>query len=138
MKVFMVFLALVLVFSAALVFSSDISEYVRLQKRLKVLAEDCAEAAALCVDKKASEASGALVIDLARGRAAAEELCRKTASSGAFGKDARISVKISPYGSCGVRAELVFSGRDLFRPAFLRLDSFSRSAAYEWIPQQAR
>ncbi len=133
MKVFIVFLALVMVFSAALIFSSDISEYVRLQKRLKVLAEDCAEAAALCVDKEASEASGTLVIDIARGRAAAEELCKKAAGTGAFGKNADISVKISPYGRFGVRAELVFSGRDLFRSVFLRRSSFSRSAAYEWI-----
>lgn len=135
MKVFMVFMAFVVVFSAALVFSSDAAEYVRLQKKLKVLAEDCAEAAALCVDKEASEAAGVLVIDLARGRTAAESLCKKAVSSGAFGKNAEISVKISPYGSLGVRAELVFSGRDLFRLAFLRLDRFSRSAAYEWIQQ---
>lgn len=138
MKVFIVFLALVMVFSAALIFTSDIAEYVRLQKRLKVLAEDCAEAAALCIDQKASESSGSLVIDLSRGRRAAEELCRKAADSGGFGRNAQISVKISPYGRLGVRADLVFTGRDLFRLAFLRLETFSRSAAYEWKQQQGQ
>ena len=133
MKVFIVFLALVMVFSAALIFSSDIAEYVRLQKRLKVLAEDCAETAALCIDKEASEASGSLVIDFSRGRRAAEDLCKKAENCGEYSKNAHISVKISPYGRLGVRAELVFTGRDLFRLEFLHLETFSRSAAYEWI-----
>ena len=55
MKVFLVFLALVIVFTGALAFASDSLRFVLLQKRLKVLAEECAEAAALCIDEEESQ-----------------------------------------------------------------------------------
>ena len=120
MKVFLVFLALVIVFTGALAFASDSQRFVLLQKRLKVLAEECAEAAALCIDEEESQKQGRICIDLARGQAAAESFLAQSSYLKTFG-EASLGVRISSFGSSGVRAELIWKNKA------------ARAAAYEWV-----
>ena len=132
MKVFLVFLALMIVFSGAFVFAEDSLRFVLLQKRLKVLAEECAEAAAMCIDEERSAQDGQVRIDLNRGQAAAQEVLKRTDYLKIFGK-AELRVSISAYGSSGVRAEVVWRGEDLMRLSFIKKQQAARTAAYEWI-----
>jgi len=131
MKVFLVFLALAVVFSGLLIFSSDMREYMILQSRLKILAEDCAHAAALCIDEAASAASGSVQIDIERGQAAAERLLESSDLLDAFGS-AEVSIRIRFESPGCVRAELNWRGRDMFRLAYIEKKEAARSAAYEW------
>ena len=132
MKVFLVFLALLILFSGALVFAEDSRNFMMLQKRLKVLAEECAEAAAMCIDEEESALQGKVCIDMRRGQAAAEELLARSGYLKGFGS-AELSVSVSDYGSTGVRAEVVWRGEDLMRLSFIKKQKAARTAAYEWI-----
>ena len=132
MKVFLVFLALLILFSGALVFAEDSRNFMMLQKRLKVLAEECAEAAAMYIDEEESALQGKVCIDMRRGQAAAEELLARSGYLKGFGS-AELSVSVSDYGSTGVRAEVVWRGEDLMRLSFIKKQKAARTAAYEWI-----
>lgn len=52
MKVFIVFLAFAIVCSGCMMFADDSNNYVRLQKYLKALAEECAAGGALMFDEE--------------------------------------------------------------------------------------
>ena len=129
---FLVFLALAVVFTGALAFGSDSIRFMTLQKRVKVLAEECAEAAAMCLDAEESRVSGRICIDIEKGRQAAEQLLSRAEYLSAFG-DAELKVSISPFGSSGVLAEVCWTGKDpgVFGP--LIKNSAARTAAYEWV-----
>ena len=134
MKVFIVFLALIVLFSGIFSFRTDMDRYMLLQRRLKVLAEDCAEAAAMCIDTRRSKEEGRMIIDLGKGQLAAEKLIESSALMDAFAfGGARLQVLISPEGASGVRADVSWQGPDLFRLSFITKKAASRSAAYEWL-----
>ena len=148
MKVFIVFLALMTVFSGMFVFRSDMNRYIMLQKKLKILAEECARAAAMCVDTDRSAALGRTVIDYNRGQAAAEKILESTGlldgysgepeGSGSYGSTVPkgdavcVQVTVSPEGPSGARADVCWKGPDLFRLSFINKKTAEMSAAYEW------
>ena len=130
MKVFVVFLAIMIIFCGLFIFESDMSRYMRLQKDLKLLAEDCAEAAALCIDEVRSSRTGKPVIDLDKGRKAALRLLDSSALLKPYGGKAEVTV--SPEGDLRVSAEIKWNGPDIFRLSFIEVCSAHRKAAYEW------
>lgn len=132
MKVFLVFLALMIVFAGVFAYAEDSLRFMMLQKRLKVLAEECAEAAALCVDEEESAVRGRVCIDIRRGQAAAERLLSGSNYLKIFGK-AQPGVKVSGFGISGVRAEVIWRGEDIMRLSFINKQQAARTAAYEWI-----
>ena len=132
MKILIVLLALVIVFCGSAVFEGDITRYIQLQKTLKTLAEDCAEAAALCIDETASAEAGRPVIDLKRGKAAAEKILENTGVLDKLGANAQVELVISSEGQSGVGVRLIWKGPDIFRLSFIRKNTAERSAAYEW------
>ena len=121
MKVFVFFFAMLLLLSSFMCFSADMGRYVRLQSELKNLAEDCAAGLALLTDAE-EYSKGNLVID----RSAAESfvsfmLKAHPKLSASFESDGRSSLVVISY-----------SGPDIFRLPFLKVESFSRSAVYRW------
>ena len=132
MKVFIVFLAFAVIFTGALVFGTDMQRYMLLQKRLKTLSEDCAEAAALCIDPEQSQALGQAVIDVQKGSETARMLCEKAASSGGFGKYAAVTVEIEHVTESSVGARVSWHGSDIFRSSFIKKTDVQRYSVYSW------
>ena len=137
MKIFIVFLAMMLVLTSFIAFSADMDRYVKLQGHLKALAEECAAGAALFTDES-RYAAGDMVIDQDSAEAYVDFLC---------GDDIRPEMTIfddekgySGLESYGLRKHkptvavtLVYtSSRDLFRLPFLEAHTVSRTATYQW------
>ena len=124
MKVFIVFLALLMVFSMFLVYRQDMIRYMQVQKLLKFLAEDAAEAGALCIDVKDRKIDGIKAVD------AAEEII---AASSLFPEG---SVRITSWNitrdGLGFYLALEYSSEDLFRSVFTDIRTVSRSSEYAW------
>ncbi len=124
MKVLIVFLSLLLVFSMALSYAEDMHGYMRAQRLLKMLAEDCAEAGALTIDEKSE------MIDAGKALAAAEEIL---ISSAMFPSG---SVYISSYEVTregkGFKLCLLYAADDFFRLPFIDISSVSRISEYAW------
>ena len=132
MDTFLVVLALVLVFVCAFAFTADMNRAMQLEKKLKVLAEDCAEAAALCIDESASVSEGKIIVDLAAGQTAAEILCSLSDICRLFPQTSSLKVRVEQEESGAVAAEVSWEGGDLFRLAGIKKTQASRKAAYAW------
>ena len=148
MKIFIVFLAMMLVLTSFIAFSADMDRYVKLQGHLKALAEECAAGAALFTDES-RYAEGDMVIDY-------DDACAYIgfmSDAGVRGDppfrggEIRSSVKIfddekgySGIETYGIRKRkptvvvtLEFvSPRDLFRLPFLEEYAVTRTATYQW------
>ena len=146
MKVFVVFLALMTVMLSFAAYAADLDAYVKMQTRLKYLAEDCAAAAALSVDPE-SYSLGLTVIDRRRAEDVSDLLLEKAMSTPVFGEAMLASEMIifddekgysgcEAYGLVPGVPSVVFTvtreGGDLFRLPFSELRVFSRTAAYQW------
>jgi hypothetical protein len=129
MKIFLVFLALLILMTAAMSYAADMNGYVSLQRRLKALAEECAAGASLFTDPE-SFADGTVSIDEDDAYAYAEFLISKANENtgpltGVFG------VSLSFDGPT-VTACVSFSGEDMFRLPFVNIRYAERTAAYRW------
>lgn len=147
MKIFVVFLAILLLNVSYLSQSADLDRYSLLQRQLKVLAEEGACGAALfrdedeyalgrlCVDRQAAEAY--LDFLLANQRSLTE-----TDPSATVEGHIEVFDDASGYGdadrygisgaSPAVVVELEWSGEDLFRLPFVSVTRLRRSATYQW------
>lgn len=123
MKTYIVFTALLLVFTMFLVFSQDMNRYIRIQVDLKALADDCANAGALCIDETGS-------IDAEKAKSAAMQII---AESSQF-PDGKVWIKgyTASKNKRGFRIRLVYSCGELFRLPFLSAKSVSRLSEYTW------
>ena len=147
MKVFIVSLAMLLVFVSFLAFSADMDRYVQMQEHLKALAEDCAAGCALFTDEEAYS-EGVMVIDSADARAYTAFLIGKAQKSmpplanGAIEASVRIFDDrkgyegITEYGLVsgipGSAVTLTYTGEDIFRLPFITVTDIRRTAAYQW------
>ncbi|MBQ2058169.1 MAG: hypothetical protein II488_00185 [Firmicutes bacterium] len=146
MKVFVVFLALLTVLLSFVAYAADLDAYVKMQARLKYLAEDCAAAAALSLDPEAYS-RGFTVIDRRAAEDVSDLLLMKAMRTPAFGDSVLSSVMVifddekgysgcAEYGLAEGIPSVVFTvtrtGNDLFRLPFAELREFSRTAAYQW------
>ena len=124
MKVFIVFAALLMVFSMFLSFETDMNEYMQDQNLLKMLTEDCAEAAALTIDERTG------TIDREKALKAAEEILRSS-SLFPYGKVSIDSFDISGGGK-GCTVYLVLETEDFFRLPFIEIKKMRRMSEYVW------
>jgi len=115
---------MLLIFSLALAFTMDLSSYMQKQKLLKILAEDCAEAGALCIDERSAN------IDRQTALRAAEKILN---SSDLFPKGtAEIESLEITEGGKGVRVRLVYKEEGMLGPFLPGISSISRISEYVW------
>lgn len=141
MKVFLVFLGLLMAGTLAVAHRGDMERYVRLQADLKALAEECAVGAALYYDEEAF-GRGLLVIDRQEAEKYVASLVQ--AAGERFGATEGVSLthtlEIEDDGSPGnvpggpspsVTVRLALALPDLFRLPFLNVRQIDRGAEYE-------
>lgn len=147
MKVFVVFLAILVLNVSFLCYWSDMDQYALMQKELKELAEECASGAALFRDKEAYSC-GNLSIDEVAAEAYLTFLLEKAQTRGSFARAGTIVAHMEIFDdikgyegseACGisgnspaVMVELTFEGQDLFRLPFARVTTLQRTATYQW------
>ncbi|NLY70932.1 MAG: hypothetical protein GX076_04535 [Clostridiales bacterium] len=139
MKVFIVFIGLLILNLTFITYQGDLHRYVQLQNYLKAVAEECASGASLYYDEEAYS-QGLMVIN--RGEAikyVEDRVNRAFNSLNLKGKqsltydieilDDSKDDSLSPY----VIVTLRLNTNDLFRLSFLKVDSVVRSAKYELV-----
>jgi len=146
MKVFIMFLAFMIVFSASLVYRNDMELYMRMQDSLKRLAEDCAAGGSLATDRDLY-ASGRLCIDREDAERISSVLIEKAMektmfSGGTISQTVKIFDDVKGYdgiegyglsaGRPAVAVSLTYSGPDIFRLSFLKIQTVTRTAVYQW------
>lgn len=148
MKVFIVFMAMMLVLTGFLIFSADMGRYVRLQGHLKALAEECAAGASLFTDAERYSA-GETVIDYDDAAAYVGFMTAASVRGDPMfiGADITSTVRIFDdekgyEGSeiFGIKKEkpavvvtLAYTASgDIFRLPFLSEYNLTRTAAYQW------
>ena len=148
MKIFIVFLAMMLVLTSFIAFSADLDRYMKLQGHVKALAEECAAGASLFTDET-RYAAGDMVIDHDDAIAYVAFLCDASITGdppfrgGVIGysmeifDDEKGYTGLDRYGlrkhKPTVAVSLIYtSPRDLFRLPFLSAYSVSRTATYQW------
>ena len=134
MKVFIVFTALVLVFTMAFVFISDMNSYVQLQLHMKALAEECAAGGALRLDEQAYS-EGKIIINITDAQRYAEQIIQTSKISSTPLSFGDLSVSVSLVSPDAITAEVIYKTDpeyDIFRLPFLSIKTVSRSALYAW------
>ncbi|GAB1475689.1 hypothetical protein MASR2M70_05210 [Bacillota bacterium] len=140
MKVFIVFLALLIVNTTFISFAGDLNRYVRLQTYLKAAAEEAAAGAALYYDEEAF-GRGIMIINRDEGeKYIADQIARVEASLNLKeGESLRAEVEIEddmggsadPGVTPAVTVTLCLTVTDLFRLPFVCREQVVRSARYE-------
>ncbi len=147
MKVFIVFLAFVMLSVSCLCFNSDYNSYVQLQNHMKALAEDAAVGSALILDGT-EYAKGRLVIDEANARSYVDFLLqeakkgRLSPERGVLSWTLEIFDDEKGYEGCGVYGlsagkpsavvSITFSSENLFRLKIFDMKKVTRTASYQW------
>ena len=125
-------MAIVLIFTSFFAFGADVRRCQLLQQKLRSLAEECAEYAALCIDEDLSRQLGWIVIDEAAARQAAGKLCERSDIYRLFPETLSLDVEIYVSDAGKAEAELRWTGRDLLRlPGIKKTQAVSKSA-YAW------
>ena len=132
MDTFIVVVALVLVFSCFLAFGTDMQAWMSLQKKLKVLAEDCAEYAALCIDEDRSIAAGRIIIDRTKAEEAAARLCELSDIKRLFPGTESLTAELSFPDDSKAEVRIVWRGEGPFRSIQYERKEAARKAAYGW------
>lgn len=156
MKVFIVFMGLLIINVSFLSYQGDLGRYVRCQAFLKAVAEECAAGASLYYDKEAYS-GGKLRFNYEEGRKYIEYLIEESSRLAPLSGDSIIAYEVSfqddflgyeggsgsgPDGggtvetenNPSVTVELTAATEDLFRLPFLEVTEVKRAAKYE-LPQ---
>lgn len=139
MKVFIVFMALLIVNITFMVYQSDAGKYERIQNFLKATAEECAAGAALYYDES-FYGDGELVFNYKSGEEYIDYLLQGIRTSSPMENDTKITYQLvyeDDY--TGYRKEeipsvtvtLKASSKDIFRLPFLTVKEVTRRAKYE-------
>lgn len=141
MKVFLVFLGLLLINVTCISYKGDLDRYLQLRSYLKAVAEECAAGAALYYDEEAYS-QGFMVIDKEEaeryvvGRLKQAEYFLQLQTTDQLSYEMEIadqrdgkseSAMVSPW----VDIVLTLEGRDHFRLPFLSVTTLRRGAKYE-------
>lgn len=145
MKVFIVFIGLLLVNVSFLVYHADINRYVQAQIFLKALAEECAAGAALYIDE-ADYSNGKFVFNYNEGYKFADYIINKSKDRMPFNKDSIILSEITYQDDLqgyddennryeenipSVTVKLEVVTKDMFSLPFLEMERVVRMAKYE-------
>jgi hypothetical protein len=147
LKVFIIFLALLVLNISFLCYWSDMDRYARMQNELKKLAEECASGAALFRDEEAYSC-GSLSIDATAAEAYLTFVLEKMQARQPFSRSGAIAARMEIFDdvkgyagaeACGifgggpaVMVELTWEGCDLFRLPLVCVETLKRSATYQW------
>ena len=132
MKIFMVFVALSLVFLCAFSFVADLNNFALMEKSLKTMAEECACGSALMTDS-AMASYGYLEIDMQAAKDACGRIVNKLAAAVPAFSRGTISVDSIDVGENYAAVKLSYYQQDdLFRLPFFTKHGFSREAEYRW------
>jgi hypothetical protein len=145
MKVFIVFMALLIINVSFLSYQGDLGRYVRCQAFLKAVAEECAAGASLYYDEDAYS-DGQLRFKYEESRAYIEHILEKSTQEMPLPRDSELDYSVafqddhlgyeaeSPEDIPSVTVELTAKTEDLFRLPFLAVTEVKRAARYE-LPQ---
>ena len=122
MKVLIVFSAFLMIFSMFMVYTADMNKYISIQKDLKSLAEDCAEAGALTIDENTQ------MIDKKEADKSAEAIL----SGSVFGGSVVIERSGLTKDARGYELTLLLTSKDIFRLPFLTITEIRRTSEYAW------
>lgn len=140
MKVFLLFLALLLVFTAFFIYEGDFGNYLRLSGYLKHIAEEASLAATLYFDEQIY-GQGMYVLSEKEGRKAVEYIVDEAEKNLSGAREGTLSYELVlhddekgyPPGESFPSAEVTvtYTCADLFRLPFLRLTEVKRQSKYE-------
>ena len=140
MKVFIVFIALLIVNMTFITYQGDLNRYVRLQTFMKAVAEEAAAGAALYYDEVAYS-NGSMVINREEGEKYIEYLLTRAEQTLDLkeGESLTAEMEVMDDGSGAaeqgvspsVTVTLLLTFADLFRLPFLSREQVVRSAKYE-------
>jgi hypothetical protein len=139
MKVFIVFIGLLILNVTFITYQGDLNRYVQLQNYLKAVAEECASGASLYYDEEAYS-EGLMVINRVEAIKYVEDRVGRAFDSLNLEEKESLSYDIeiiddssgenlSPY----VIVTLRLNTNDLFRLSFLKVNRVVRSAKYELV-----
>ena len=139
MKVFIVFLGLLIINLSFLSYHEDMSRYIQAQTFLKALAEECAAGASLYYDEE-KYSEGKMIFLYDECRKYTEATIEESKSRMPFSKDSGFQYQISYeddlHGSGEIPAvivEIKVNTEDLFRLPFLEWTEITRKAKYELV-----
>lgn len=127
MKGFIVFMAFLLIFASAMVYATDSNNYVRLQKHLKALAEECASGAILMKDEDETNRQNRYVINMEAAEAYVNQLTGRVANITA----SAITYPAFGISDAAVKVTVNWSGPDIFRLPFISVTNVSSFSVYE-------
>jgi hypothetical protein len=142
MKVFIVFLSLLIVNVSALVFQGDLGNYMHEQLLLKEAAEECAAGAAILIDEE-EYSYGRITFDYQAGEKYAEEYLEYIKRNSRVMSKGEISCELTfeddnkGYSTMNIKhipsitSEIVVKTNDVFRVPFIEVTRLERSARYE-------
>ncbi|MDD3350078.1 MAG: hypothetical protein PHC40_04380 [Eubacteriales bacterium] len=139
MKVFIVFLGLLIANITFITYQGDLARYLRLQDFLKATAEECACGAAGYYDEEAFSRGEMLVNAVEAEKyvkyitAQAEELLEADP-----GGTLSYQIEILPSELPSVEVQLTLKTSDLFRLSFLKVEEVTRTAKYELVGAGSR
>ena len=125
MKIFIVFLAFVILWTACLTFQTDFNAMLLLQRQAKNLAEDCAAGSAMMLDRR----------ELASGNITFNQLSTKSYNSfmlrqQKYSADCEYSVNYAKIPS--VHVKLIINRKNFFRNRNLSKEKVQVSSMYGW------
>ncbi len=145
MKVFIIFLGLLIANVTFITYQGDLSRYLRIQEFLKATAEECACGAAQYYDEEAFS-RGVMAVDPVEAEKYAQYITAKAEDIllPETGGSLEYEMKIlpgstegagagEPAGSPAVVVKLTLTTTDLFRLSFLKAEQVTRAAKYELV-----
>lgn len=139
MKVFMIFIALLIINTSFMTYHCDLNNYTKLQAYMKALAEDAAAGAALYYDEEAY-GNGIMIINKIEGEKFISDLLTQADTRLGLVGNESLSFDFDIVDHRGeenlilppsVTVTIKFTGRELFRLPFLNHNLLVRSARYE-------
>jgi len=140
MKVFIVFLCILIIFVGFFVYESDLSNYLRIEGYLKNLSEEAACAAAMYYDE-ARFGQGIYILSETEGRKAVEYIVAEANSALSSVREGILTYELDLFDSekgfdgteqrPAAQVTLTYTCDDLFRLPFLRVTSVERRGRYE-------
>lgn len=140
MKVFIVFLGLLVINVSYLIYQGDMEKFVREQAFLKYAAEECAAGAALMLNED-EYGQGEIVFDYEEARQYAENhlqyVQKKSNIEGTMVCELSFQDDQTGYGSSNdeipsVTATVTLETEDVFRMPVITVTEIRRSSRYEW------
>lgn len=138
MKTFIIFLSLLIINITFVSYQSDLGNYMRLQKNLKALSEDCAAGAALYFDEE-SYGEGSYVFNYNECEKFVYYILNESNLSSQYKSKAILHFIEYEDDALGYKKEeipsvtvkLVLETKDLFRLPFMKVKNVTRKSQYE-------